>query len=46
MRGVVRTLAIETSCDDTSVAVVSRDGRNFIVEKILAYTQLELHKEY
>jgi len=46
MRTISRTLAIETSCDDTSVAVVSFDWEKFHVEKMMAYTQLEIHKQY
>lgn len=46
MTKIIRTLAIETSCDDTSVAVVSFDGDRFAVEKMLAYSQLEVHEEY
>lgn len=46
MSKIKRTLAIETSCDDTSVAVVSFDGTVFSVEKMLSYTQLALHKQY
>jgi N6-L-threonylcarbamoyladenine synthase len=41
----MRTLAIETSCDDTSLAIVSLYGGFFAVEKILAYTQTQEHKQ-
>ena len=41
----MRTLAIETSCDDTSLAIVTLDDGFFTVEKILAYTQTEEHKK-
>jgi N6-L-threonylcarbamoyladenine synthase len=41
----MKTLAIETSCDDTSLAIVTyRDGF-FVVEKILAYTQTAEHQQ-
>lgn len=40
------TLAIETSCDDTSVGIVSRDGKIFAVEKLLAYSQVVDHQKY
>lgn len=43
----MRTLAIETSCDDTSLALVScgEDGV-FEVEEILAYSQIWEHQQY
>ncbi len=41
----MRTLAIETSCDDTSLAIVTLDDGFFAVEKILAYTQTQEHKQ-
>lgn len=41
----MRTLAIETSCDDTSVAIVIVEDGFFAVEKILAYTQTKEHKQ-
>lgn len=40
------TLAIETSCDDTSVAIVKSDGSFFTVEKIVAYSQIDDHQKY
>jgi len=42
----ITTLAIETSCDDTSVAIISFDGDNFVVEKIVAYSQIKDHQKY
>jgi len=41
----VKTLAIETSCDDTSLAIVSFDWTIFSVEKMLAYTQTTEHAQ-
>lgn len=41
----MRTLAIETSCDDTSLSVISNESGCFVVEKIMAYTQTEEHKK-
>lgn len=41
----MRTLAIETSCDDTSLAVVVFADDTFVVEKILAYTQTKEHQK-
>ena len=41
-----KTLAIETSCDDTSLAfVVHKDGV-FSVDKIMAYSQIADHQKY
>ncbi len=39
----MKILAIETSCDETAVAVVE-DGRNIITNQI--YTQIDIHKKY
>lgn len=41
-----RTLAIETSCDDTSVGIVSFDWQHFVVEKLVAFSQIALHQQY
>jgi tRNA A37 threonylcarbamoyltransferase TsaD len=41
-----RTLAIETSCDDTSLAIVFFDGKKFMVEKMLAYSQINEHQQF
>ena len=43
-----RTLAIETSCDDTSLALVSYDENNhhIAVEKMLSYSQVATHNKY
>lgn len=43
---MVRTLAIETSCDDTSVAIVSHDAGNFSVEHLQSFSQIDLHQHY
>ena len=42
----MRTLAIETSCDDTSIAIVTNDRWIFEVEKILAYSQIAEHQKF
>ncbi len=42
----IKTLAIETSCDDTSIGIVNFDGKKFSVEKIFAYTQVKDHDIY
>lgn len=41
-----KTLAIETSCDDTSLAVVSYDGKVFNCDDMKAYSQVADHQEY
>ena len=42
----MRTLAIETSCDDTSLAIVNDNDGSFQVEKILAYSQIQEHQKF
>ncbi len=41
-----KTLAIETSCDDTSLALVTYKDGGFLVEKIKAYSQIDDHQKY
>ncbi|MDR0860089.1 MAG: hypothetical protein LBO09_03770 [Candidatus Peribacteria bacterium] len=43
---MVKTLAIETSCDDTSIGIISYDGDSFQVEKLLAYSQIADHQKF
>jgi len=43
---MIKTLAIETSCDDTSIGIISFDGDRFEVEKLLAYSQVADHQKY
>lgn len=43
---MIKTLAIETSCDDTSIGIISFDGKTFLVEEILAYSQVPDHQIY
>lgn len=40
-----KTLAIETSCDDTSLALVSWDNKTYTCEHIISYSQIE-HQQY
>ena len=40
------TLAIESSCDDTSIAIIQNDWTNFVVKKIVAYSQISDHQKY
>lgn len=42
----MRTLAIETSCDDTSLAIVHNTTGTFEVETILAYSQITEHQKF
>ena len=42
----MKTLAIETSCDDTSLAVVKWTGETFVVEKMISYSQVKTHQVY
>lgn len=42
----MKTLAIETSCDDTSVGIVSFDWDTFTVDALLAYSQIDDHQKY
>ena len=42
----MKTLAIETSCDDTSLAIVDDNDWIFNVEKIVMYSQIQQHIPY
>ncbi|MBS8121643.1 tRNA (adenosine(37)-N6)-threonylcarbamoyltransferase complex transferase subunit TsaD [Candidatus Vampirococcus lugosii] len=41
-----KVLAIETSCDDTSVAIVNYDGKFIKTEKSVSYSQIKEHKKF
>jgi len=43
---MIKTLAIETSCDDTSIWIISFDWNIFKTEKLLAYSQIDDHQKY
>lgn len=43
---MLQTLAIETSCDDTSVWIISFDWKIFKTKKLLAYSQIDDHQQY
>lgn len=43
---MIKTLAIETSCDDTSIWIISFDGKFFKSKKLLAYSQIDDHQKY
>lgn len=42
----MKTLAIETSCDDTSLGIISLEEDFFKVEKLFAYSQISDHQKY
>lgn len=42
----MRILGLETSCDETSVAIIETDGKNFKIEKSLIASQVAKHAEY
>jgi N6-L-threonylcarbamoyladenine synthase len=42
----MRILGIESSCDETAVAIVKGDGDSLVVENNLVASQAELHKKY
>jgi len=42
----MKTLAIETSCDDTSLAIISYKNNFFNVEKCLLHSQIDKHRQY
>lgn len=43
---MTKTLAIETSCDDTSLGIISLEKGFFKVEKLFAYSQISDHQKY
>lgn len=42
----MKVLAIETSCDETAVAIVEGDGRSFSVTEHVVASQIAKHQEY
>ncbi len=46
IKETMKTLAIETSCDDTSLAIISNDKGTFEVEQLLAYSQIAEHQKF
>jgi len=42
----MKTLAIETSCDDTSIWIINFDWKTFSVDQLLAYSQVKEHNEF
>jgi N6-L-threonylcarbamoyladenine synthase len=42
----MRILAIETSCDETAVAVLTGEGENLTLESSFVRSQIDIHAEY
>lgn len=42
----MKLLAIETSCDDTSLAIVEHKDGRFSVNQCIAYSQIQDHQQY
>lgn len=42
----MKLLAIETSCDDTSLAIVEHKDSHFCVDQCIAYSQIQDHQQY
>lgn len=42
----MRILAIETSCDETAIAVLSGNGHSLNLEKNAVYSQIDIHRQY
>lgn len=42
----MRILAIETSCDETALAIVADNSGDLILEKNQVYSQIDIHKKY
>lgn len=42
----MKTFAIETSCDDTSVGIISYVDGVFSVDKLVAYSQVQDHQKF
>jgi N6-L-threonylcarbamoyladenine synthase len=42
----MKILGIETSCDETALAVVEQKGKDFFIKKDLVFSQIPIHKKY
>lgn len=42
----MKVLAIETSCDETAIALLSGNGNLLNLEKNMVYSQVDIHKKY
>jgi len=43
---IMKILSIETSCDDTSLAIVEYNNHQFLVHQCIAYSQIKDHQSY
>lgn len=43
---MVKILAIESSCDETALAVLQADKQSLVLEKNLVHSQVDIHKKY
>ncbi len=43
---MVKTLAIETSCDDTSIGIIEGNWSFFREKKLISFSQIKNHQEY
>ncbi len=43
---VMRILAIESSCDETAMAILSEENGEIVIEKSLVASQIDIHKLY
>lgn len=42
----MRILALESSCDETALAVISGSGSNWLLEKNIVYSQIAIHQKF
>ncbi|RJQ33679.1 tRNA (adenosine(37)-N6)-threonylcarbamoyltransferase complex transferase subunit TsaD [Candidatus Parcubacteria bacterium] len=42
----MKILAIETSCDETAISVLSGQGDSLVLEKNVIYSQIDIHKKF
>lgn len=42
----MRILGIESSCDETAIAILSEEGGEIVIEKSLVSSQIDIHKLY
>ncbi|PIR06799.1 MAG: tRNA (adenosine(37)-N6)-threonylcarbamoyltransferase complex transferase subunit TsaD [Candidatus Komeilibacteria bacterium CG11_big_fil_rev_8_21_14_0_20_36_20] len=42
----MRILAIESSCDETAIALLKTDGRSLFLEKNQVYSQINIHRKF
>ncbi|MCB9803143.1 tRNA (adenosine(37)-N6)-threonylcarbamoyltransferase complex transferase subunit TsaD [Candidatus Nomurabacteria bacterium] len=42
----MRILALESSCDETALAIISGSGSDWVLEKDIVYSQIAIHQKY